>query len=393
MRAALLVLVKDLRTAVRNRSLLVLGFLAPLGLAFVFNLVFGGLGDPDAPVTFDVGVADLDGGDVAAGFTDLLADLAADGLLDLRELDDEATAREAVEDGDLAAAWVVPAGFSESVRSGRPVELLVVADVDSPTTAGFARHLAERYSAGVATSSLAAQVAVATGVVEPAAAGTVAEDVAGSGTLATLEVEEADTGSLPPLTALTAGITLFFVFFTAGLPTVSIIEERTQGTLARLLVAPVPSWSITAGKVLAAVVLGVLSLASLMGATTLLMGVEWGPPLGALLLATAAVVAAAGIMTIPGGLARTTEQAGNVQAVVAVAFALLGGVFVPLSGPQGGALATLELLTPHGWFHEGLRAQLHGSVTDALPAIGVLLAMGVATGAVGLSIARRSLRR
>ena len=109
--------------------------------------------------------------------------------------------------------------------------------------------------------------------------------------------------------------------------------------------------------------------------------------------ATAAVVAAAGIMTIPGGLARTTEQAGNVQAVVAVAFALLGGVFVPLSGPQGGALATLELLTPHGWFHEGLRAQLHGSVTDALPAIGVLLAMGVATGAVGLSIARRSLRR
>lgn len=393
LRSTLLILLKDLRIAVRSRTLLVIGFLAPLGLVIVFNVVFGGMDDPDAPVTFAVGVVDLDGGEVAAGFTGLLEELAGDGLLDLRELDDERAARAAVEDGELAAVWVVPEGFSSSVQAARDAELLVVADVDSPTTAEFARNLAERYTTGVRTSVLAAQVAVASGAVPPSEAGAVAEDLASAPPLVALDAEEADTGALPPLTALTAGITLFFVFFTAGMPTVSILEERGHGTLARLLVAPIPSWSVTAGKVLAAVALGAVSLASLMGATALLMGVEWGPPGGAFLLATAAVVAATGIMTIPGALARTTEQAGNVQAVVAVAFAMLGGVFVPLSGAAPGLLSTLELLTPHGWLRHGLSAQMHGGVVDALPAVGVMVAMGLATGAIGLSMARRTLRR
>ena len=392
-RGALLVLAKDLRIAVRSRTLLVLGILAPLGLVLVFNVVFGGLEDPDAPVTFDVGVVDLDGGDVAAGFTDLLGDLADSGLLDLRDLRDEGAAREAVDTGEVAAVWVVPEGFSSAVRAARDAELLVVADVDSPNTAAFARSLAERYATGVRTSSLAAQTAVATGVATPETAGELAEEVATGTPLVSLEVEEADTGALPPLTGMTAGITLFFVFFTAGLPIVSILEERTHGTLARLLVAPMPSWSITAGKVLAAVVLGVLSLACLMVATTLLMGVEWGSPVGALMLATAAVVAATGIMAVAGSLARTTEQAGNVQGLVAVAFALIGGVFIPGSARSSGLLANLEKLTPHGWFREGLAAQLDGGLADAVPAAGVLLAMGLVTGAVGLTLSRRVLRR
>jgi ABC-2 type transport system permease protein len=54
-------------------------------------------------------------------------------------------------------------------------------------------------------------------------------------------------------------------------------------------------------------------------------------------------------------------------------------------------METLSLLTPHGWFLRGL-AEMHGASatwTDALPAVGVLLGIGLLTGAIGFARARR----
>jgi ABC-2 type transport system permease protein len=51
----------------------------------------------------------------------------------------------------------------------------------------------------------------------------------------------------------------------------------------------------------------------------------------------------------------------------------------------------LSLLTPHAWFLRGL-GDLHGTgavAADALPAAGVLAAMGVITGLIGFARARR----
>src|SRR3546814_18368630 len=77
-------------------------------------------------------------------------------------------------------------------------------------------------------------------------------------------------------------------------------------------------------------IVSVISLVALMLASTLIMDTEWGPPLGALLLAVCAVVAATGVMSIAGATARTAEQAGAAQSVVAVSIGFLVGPFVPL---------------------------------------------------------------
>lgn len=387
------ILSKDLRIQLRSRSLLVLGFLAPLALTFVLDLVFGDIDDPEAPVTFEVGVVDRDGGDAARGFTAILSELGESGLLDLSTFDDEDAARAAVEDGDVSAAWVLPAGLSQAVGSGGEAVIVVIGDVDSPHTASFARALAERYAIGIGTATLAAQVAVETGVVPPAEAGTVAAEVASRPPLATVGALDTGTSLLDAATSTTAGIVLFFVFFIAGLPLMSLIQERTDGTLGRLLVAPIPAAAIVAGKFLAALILGVLSLGSLMFAATLLIGADFGPPAGALLLAVAAVVAAIGVMSVPGSLARTAEQAGNVQGIVAVVLAMLGGAFVPIPGSEIGLLGVLQRLTPHGWFLEGISALRDDGVVAALPHMGVLVAIGAITGAAGLSLSRRMLRR
>ena len=58
-------------------------------------------------------------------------------------------------------------------------------------------------------------------------------------------------------------------------------------------------------------------------------------------------------------------------------------------------MATLALLTPHGWFLRGL-GDMQGagaSFADGLPAVGVLLLMGAVTGAHRASVRARRLVR
>jgi ABC-2 type transport system permease protein len=392
-RATALLVAKELRVQFRRGSVFILGFAAPFTLAFVMNLVFGGMDDPGGAVQFDVAVADLDGGTEAEDLIAILDGLAESGLLDLSRVDDEEAARAAVDDGEVGAAWVIPTGFSEAVAGGGEAEILILGDVDTPTTASVARAIADRYATGVGVSTLAALVAVDTGAVGPDQVGEVAAAVASAPPPAVLARTEADAELLDTTTNLIAGMALFFVFFTAGLPVVGVLEERSQGTLARLLAAPIPTGAIVAGKLVAAIILGTTSIVALMVASTLLMGADFGPPAGAVLVAVAAVFAAAGVMTVAGSLARSTEQAGNAQSIVAVVFAILGGAFVPIPGSDTGILSTLQQLTPHGWFFDGVAALQHDGFAEALPAVGVLLAMGAAGTAIGLWTSRWALRR
>jgi ABC-2 type transport system permease protein len=75
---------------------------------------------------------------------------------------------------------------------------------------------------------------------------------------------------------------------------------------------------------------------------------------------------------------------------VGLTLAIVGGTFAP-SAQSPEFLATLTLLTPNGWFLRGL-GDLHGNgggVLTALPAVGVLLGIGLVTGAIGILRARR----
>lgn len=393
MRAARLVAVKDLRLQIRRRTVLVLGLVAPLALTFALNLVFGGFGDDsDVPVTFDVGLVDLDGGAAADRFESVVTDLAEVGLLDVEALPGEAAARSAVNDGDVQAVWVVPEGFSDAVASGARTSLRVIADVDAPLARDVAEAVADRFAAEVGVATLAAAVAVETGAVAPAQAGEVTEAAASTEPLVAVVEAETGLGGLDVTTTLTAAITLFFAFYAAGLPLLSVLEERSTGTLARLLVAPIPAASIIVGKVAVAIVLGFSSMATMAVASTVLMGASWGPSAGVALLLFAAVVAVTGIMVAAGATVRTPEQAGNVQSIVAVVLAIAGGTFTPFGSRGSEAVAVVRRLTPNGWFIDGLTALVDDGVGAALPAVGVLLVMGLATGSVGLALARGSLR-
>ena len=75
---------------------------------------------------------------------------------------------------------------------------------------------------------------------------------------------------------------------------------------------------------------------------------------------------------------------------MAVSLAVLGGTFIPLSqAPE--LLGQLSFLTPHAWFLDGLNelSVPSAGVDAVLLPVGVLLVLGVVTGAIGLARAHR----
>src|SRR5207249_3130161 len=122
----------------------------------------------------------------------------------------------------------------------------------------------------------------------------------------------------------------FFLFFTTQFGAISILRERREGTLSRLLASPVPKRAIVASKALYAYVLGVGSMSVLVVATTLLIGANWGKVVPVAALVAAGVFAAMGVQSLGITLADNEEQASGFGALTAVVLGLLGGTLFPL---------------------------------------------------------------
>jgi ABC-2 type transport system permease protein len=384
MRTAWLICRKDLRARLRDRSAFLIGIVVPFALAFIFNAVFSGAAGGNLVVS--LGVVDRDGGPVAQTFVhDVLGGIAKTGFIVVHREPDTAHASSRVAAGSLDAALVIPSGFSAAVQGDQPVTLKVIGNADAPIRTEVVRSIAESYSAELNRVRLS----VATVVERTPRAGRPAptRDLVAAATNAIDPVSIRDvttaTKELDAKSFYAAGMAVFFVFFTVGFGITGLLEERTNGTMARLIAAPITRSAILAGKMLTSLILGVFSMTALVVATTILFGASWGNPIGVGVLVIAAVLSAMGIMAVIATAAKTSEQAGNWQSVIAVILGLLGGTFFPVSKAPG-ILSTLTLLTPQAWFLRGLGDLRAGNLNVVwVPAL-AMLAFAVVAGGVAM---------
>lgn len=389
MRDAWIIAKNELRLRLRDRSVFIIGLVAPLVLAFIFNSVFGAaFSDTGETVTFDVGVVNDDIGAIGTAFDEVLA--GSSDFFTVTTYPSEDAANRAIEDGEVGAVFVLDASLSEAVQSGQDATIGIIGNIDSPTTTQIASSVASQFAIAVQTANLSLVTAIGSGAVAPAEALALGQEAATADPVVTIGPIEAARKQLNSATYFVAGLSIFFLFFIAGLAVTSMLEERREGTLHRLLAAPINRKSVVAGKSLASLVIGLISMTALAAASTVVMNAEWGPPLGVGLLIFAGVLAVVGLMTIAGAFAKTPEQAGNLQSIVAVTMGMLGGTFVQI--PRGTWLATLSLLTPNAWFVRGLSDMAAGDVSAGLPAVGVLLGIAAVAGTIGLYVSSRVLK-
>ena len=384
--AAVLIALKDLRQRLRDRSAYLWGIVAPLCLALIFSLLFSGIASGSINVKFSV--TDLDGGPLASQFAAVLEQLDEQGVLEVTSEPSADAARQKAADGDVDAALIIPEGFSAAVSSQGTSALEVVANVDSPIAGQVARSVAAGFvgQLNAADTALGTYFGLEGRFPEPGEAEHLAIEALSQPVPLALAETTANSKELSSDTFYSAGMAIMFLFLTVQFGVLGLLEERQNGTMGRLLAAPISRRSIVVGKALTSFILGIVSMAVLVAATTLLppLKASWGNSLGVAILVLAGVIAAMGIMFVVAAVARTPEQASNVQSIIAFVLAMLGGSFFPVS-QAGGFIEKLSLITPHAWFLRGLGdVAAGGGPGAAFPSALYVALFGIVTGGLAM---------
>ena len=154
MRSAFQIAAKDLKLRVRDRSAFIIGILAPLVLAFIFNLVFGSAASGTG-FGLEYGLVDQDNSQISETFRTVLEEAESTDVLTLELYDDRAQADAGVDAGDIDAYIFIPVGFEKAVNTNQSSTIEVIGDIDSPTSTEIAASFADQFSTAIATGQIA----------------------------------------------------------------------------------------------------------------------------------------------------------------------------------------------------------------------------------------------
>jgi ABC-2 type transport system permease protein len=360
-----------LRRSLRDKSILIQGLIAPVVIALVVGAAFGA----GFSVNATIGIADADRSDLSQQIATNLVGAGGDGIAFATVTGDPAAA---LASSAYDAVLILPAGLGQAVMSGAGADLRVLGKATDPLAQSIAESVAGGVAANLQTARVTAVAATSLGL----PAGPAIQQAVSAP--APIVVEQGEVqGTFSVMAYFAPGIAMLFLFFIIGNGARSIVVERREGTLARMMAAPVSGSSVLLGKTIPLVVVGVVSMTAVWLVTWLGFGASWGDPLGVFLVIVAAVAAIAGISLLITGLARTENQADALTTIVALLFAVAGGTFFyGASGP----LSVMRQFTPNG---QALVAFVNLSaaraqVVDVLPQVLGLLAIGVGTAIVGL---------
>ena len=401
--------IKDLKLIFRDRAALTFMLLAPFLLTIGMGFVTGRFsGNSSGLSNIPVVIVNLDKEQLGNALADVFS---SEELADLMEptssLDPEA-ARRFIDDDKAAAAIIIPAGFTRSIIpaawttspavapgasvsqnnvQSEPVKIEVYANPTRPTSAGVVKAIVDEFISSVEEGRTSGMTSIVqlmqAGLLNPqdvqSETRKLFENVQQTeSTAITLKTDKegAEAVQFDILAYMAPGMALLFLMYTVSYGGRSILAERSQGTLPRLLVSPTSTSEVLGGKVLGIFLTGVAQVGILILASSVFFGVKWGDTLGLAILILAAVFGATGWGMLITALARTPAQIGSIGSALMLIFGIMGGSFINLD-QMPAYVRTLSKITPNAWGLDGFTTlALGGRLPNLMQPITALLIMG-----------------
>jgi ABC-2 type transport system permease protein len=409
MKKLFLIGIKDLKLIFRDRAALTLMLLAPFLLTIGMGFVTGRFSGSSSGLSdIHVVIVNLDKEQLGNALADVFSSEELADLMETTSWSDPGAARRSIDDDKAAAAIIIPAGFTSSIIpaegttssafapaasvsqnnvQSEPVKIEVYANPTRPTSAGvvkaivdeFVSRLEERRASGMTSIVQLMQNGLLSPQNAPSAARKLFENVQESeSTAITLKTNKEGAAAIQfdILAYMAPGMALLFLMYTVAHGGRSILAERFQGTLPRLLVSPTSTSEFLGGKVLGIFFTGVAQVGILILASTVFFGVKWGDTLGLVILILVAVFGATGWGMLITALARTPAQIGSMGSALMLIFGIMGGSFINLD-QMPAYVRTLSKITPNAWGLDGFTTlALGGTLPNLIQPITALLIMG-----------------
>ncbi len=349
----------------------------------MFGLMYGAFGgEPSVSITTHV--VNLDDGPVSGELLQRLE--AVDGVT--VELHDSAEADSALDRSAILTAFVIPEGFSSDLQDGKPARITMKrrghGGDEGQIAAAIVSGVAQDIAGGLAVRNMALSVLGDSSDVRRI------DDAVSSldGEPAVVVRERAGEDSADPTVGIVAGVLTMFMMFAVSLNAQSLVVERTNGTLERLMTSRLTVNQLFVGKFLASSLRGAVQAFVLLLLGFAVMRVA-GP--GELVQALAyavlfgAAVSAVGLVI--AGLARTRDQAIWSAVFLTMLMTTFSGTFVPF---ESGPMEVISRFTLNRHAFEALRDILAGS--GGLTEQGLGIAIPGAVAVLGLGAARAVFR-
>jgi len=367
-------------------------WLTVLLVPFAFIGIFGSAFSKGTPVV-TVYAVNLDRGEHGA---EIISLLEKSENLNLEMLATQEEADVLVNKGSRMAAVVIPEDFSTSITTDEGAAILVITDPARGDQAGIVTGLVQE--ALIKPVVFAEIERAISGLFKGQSVEGVDENIfktfinAGIKAVVAKSVNEAidsplikidpkpyseaaTQGTISLFSQIAPGSALLFAFFMVSHLAGAVVEERSTGTLRRLMSTPLNKASLLLGKALPFFLIAAIQLVFVLLICNQLFGLPLGnSPLALIVIIFAISLTVAGMGILVAGLARSETQSGSIAIFIVLAMGAISGAMVPQLKIPG-----IGFITPHYWALEGIQnviargMGLEGVIVQA----GILLGMAV----------------
>jgi ABC-2 type transport system permease protein len=372
----------NLKRMIRERSNIFFVFIFPIALVLLIGIQFGS--------GFAPGIG-VHRGDDSPLSDQVVAALEADDSVLVSQFVEREDLVTAVERGTVQAGVLLPDGMQTAAEAGEAVEIGLISRPDGTGTqlqsvigSAVSQVMtpvgAAQFAAAETDATFSESLGVAAELSEHVESIDVSVTTVGQATFPT-SLGQFDLGASSQL--------VLFVFLTALAGSSALILTRQLGISRRMLSTPTPIRSIIVGESLGRFGTALVQGLYIMVLTLIIFHVNWGDPIGAILILILLAAVGAGAGMLMGATFRNDQQASGIAVMVALGLAALGGAMFPLDlfSPT---MQQIAHITPHAWALDGYAELVRqgGNTLDVLPELGVLAAYA----AVLLSLAAWRLR-
>lgn len=326
-------------------------------------------------------------------------------VLEVAESDSVPLAGDQITQGEVKAAIIIPAGFTDNIMAYTPSEVRVLIDPTEPESAsvvtGIVNQVVDEFTLFGEVSHGVGQLLVQSGALDVNNPAALQQAQAQTTGVIMTQLNEARQDPLIVVTSenlagqdtqdeieflvttMQPTFAVMFSFFLAGTISVSLFADKENGSMRRMLSAPLNRRTIIIGRMPAYILIVALQVIIIFAVGSFFGMVLGDAPLALLLVTLALGVVVTGFGAFLAAFTRNGKQADNLSTLLTFVLAGISGAIpvgaLHMTYRSEGLLGILARLTPQAWALEGyVRVMAEGGgVGDVLVPVAILLAMSV----------------
>ena len=356
----------------------------------LFALMYGAFGG-ETSFHATAHIVDLDQGIHARALIDRLDALEVITVRE-RSLDD---ANQALDRSAILTAVVIPAGFSDGFGGDEPVAITFRKRGNGGDTGqiveAVVRSVVQKMAGEAQVRATVGSVLGGTDIPQDRIDSVVSRQLSESRQNPILGVETRWLGGdeSDPIDRLVPGLLVMFLMFAVTMNAQTLVDERQNGTLERLMTTRLGVNQLFVGKFMAGVFRAVVQALVLLALAFVVLRIGDAVDFIELTVFSALVAMAVSAIGLAiGSLARTRDQAIWAAVFITMFMTVFGGTFFDLTG--AGPLDLLSKFTLTRYAIDSMFGMLATGQTLAAQDVGIAVHVGVAV--VGLAVARTLFR-